>query len=114
MESQVQTLLEASRVTIDLVNSRGCTVATRLRNVPARVMEVAEHGIHTGTARAIAVVSTMSGADYRQWELVFPEWGEARNAFDELVNDLSLPADAIAANVSLEGVVSNLFGGESD
>ena len=77
-------------------------------------MEVAEHGIHTGAARAIAVVSTMSGADYRQWELVFPEWGEARNAFDELVNDLSLPADAIAANVSLEGVVSNLFGGESD
>ena len=77
-------------------------------------MEVAEHGIHTGAARAIAVVSTMSGADYRQWELVFPEWGEARNAFDELVNDLSLPADAIAANVSLEGVVSNLFGAESD
>ena len=77
-------------------------------------MEVAEHGIHTGAARAIAVVSTMSGADYRQWELVFPEWGEARNAFDELVNDLSLPADAIVADVSLEGVVSNLFGGDSD
>ena len=77
-------------------------------------MEVAEHGVHEGAARAITVISTMSGADYRQWEPVFPEWGEARNAFDELVDDLSLPADAIFADVSLEGVVSNLFGGESD
>ena len=77
-------------------------------------MEVAEHRVHAGAARAIAVVSTMSGADYRQREPVFPEWGEVRNTFDELVDDLSLPADAIAADVSLEGVVSNLFGGESD
>ena len=77
-------------------------------------MEVAEHGVHTGAARAIAVVSTMSEAYYRQWEPVFLEWGEARNAFDKLVDDLSLPVDAIAADVSLKGVVSNLFGGESD
>jgi len=97
-----------------LVNARGSTVATRLRNIPARIMEVAEHGVYTGAARAIAVVSTMSGADYQQWEPVFPEWGAAREAFDELVDDLSLPADAIVADVSLEGVVSNLFGGESD
>ena len=114
MESQVQTLLDAARVTIDSVNARGSTVAARFRNVPARVMEVAEHGVHAGAARAIAVVSNMSGTDYRQWEPVFPEWGEARKAFDKLVDDLSLPADAIVADVSLEGVVSNLFGGESD
>ena len=56
----------------------------------------------------------MSGADYRQWEPVFPEWGEVWNAFDELVDDLSLPTDAIVADVSLEGVVCNLFGAESD
>ena len=96
------------------MNARGSTVAARLRNVPARVMEVAEHGVHAGAARAIAVISTMSGADYRQWEPVFPEWGEVRNAFDELVDDLSLVTDAIVNDVSLDGVVSNLFGGESD
>ena len=96
------------------MNARGSTVAARLRNVPARIMEVAEHGVHAGAARAITVVSTMSGADYQQWEPAFPEWGEARNTFDELVDDLSLPADAIIADVSLEGVVSNIFGVESD
>ena len=65
MESLVQTLLDASRVAIDLVNARGSTVTARLRNIPARVTEVAEHGVHAGAARAIAVVSTMFGADYR-------------------------------------------------
>ena len=96
------------------MNARGSTVAARLRNVPARVTEVAEHGVHAGAARAIAVVSTMSGVDYRQWEPVFPNWGAMREAFDELVDDLSFPADAIITDVSLEGVVSNLFGAESD
>jgi hypothetical protein len=38
----------------------------------------------------------------------------ARDAFDELVDDLSLAANAIVADVSLDGVVSNLFGAESD
>ena len=114
MESQVQTLLEASRVTIDSVNARGSTVAARLRNVPARVMEVAEHGVHAGAARAIAVVSTMSGADYQQWETVFPERGAAREDFEELVDDLRYVADAIIDDVSLDGVIGNLFGEESD
>jgi len=96
------------------VNATGSTVAARLRNIPACITELAEHGVHVGTARAIVVVSHMSRADYRQWKPVFPEWGAAREAFDELVDNLSLPADAIVADVSLEGVVSNLFGAESD
>ena len=114
MESQVQTLLETSRVAIDSVNARGSTVAARLRNVPARVTEVAEHGVHMGAARAIVVISTMSGVDNRQWEPVFLEWGTWREAFEELVDDLYFPADAIVGDVSLDGVVGNLFGAESD
>ena len=114
MELQVQTLLDASRVAIDSVNERGSTITAHLRNVPARVTEVAEHGVHAGAARAIAVVSTMSGVDYQQWEPVFLEWSAARDIFDELVDDLSLAADTIVADVSLDGVVSNLFGAESD
>ena len=114
LESQVQTLLEASRVAIDSVNARESTVAARLRNIPAHVKEVAGHGVHVGAARAIAVVFTMSGADFRQWEPVFPEWGVAREDLDELVDDLRFVADAIVDDVSLDGVVSNIFGKESD
>jgi len=96
------------------VNARGSTVAARLRNVPARVTEVAEHGVHVGAARAIVVVSHMSGADYRQWEPVFPEWGTAREDFQELVDDIRYVTDAIVDDVCLDGVVGNLFGEESD
>ena len=72
LESQVQTLIDASRVAINSVNVWGSTVAARLQNIPAHVQEVARYGAHVGAARAIAVVSTMSEADYWQWEPVFP------------------------------------------
>ena len=96
------------------MNARGSTVAARLWNIPARVTEVAEHGAHEGTTRAIAVISTMSRADYRQWEPVFPEWGAVREDFEELIDDLYFLADAIIGDVSLDGVVGNLFGAESN
>ena len=84
------------------MNAKGSTVAGRLQNVPARVKELARFRAHEGAARAIVVISTMSGADNRQWEPVFPEWGARREAFEELVDD-----------VSLDGVIGNLFGAES-
>ena len=86
----------------------------RLRNIPARVKEIARYGTHEGAARAVAVVSTMSGEDYRQWEPVFPEWGAAREEFKELVDDLYFPTDAVVGDISLDGVIGNLFGDESD
>ena len=96
------------------MNTRGSTVAARLRNIPTHVKEVAGHGAHEGGARAIAVVSTMSRVDYWQWEPVFPEWGAAREDFEELVDDLRYIADAIVDDVSQDGVIGNLFGEESD
>jgi hypothetical protein len=114
LEAQVQSLLDAARVAIDSVNARGDTVVARLQNISARITEVAEYGAHEGTARAITVVSTKSGADYRQWALVFPEPRPWRDAFEELVEDLYHHADAVARDVSSEGVISSLFGEESD
>ena len=114
LEAQVQSLLDAARVATDSVNARGDTVAARLQNIPTRVTEVAEYGAHEGAARAITVVFTMSGADYRQWAPVFPEPGPWCDAFEELVEDLYYPIDAVARDVSLEGVISNLFGEESN
>ena len=60
------------------------------------------------------MISTMSGADFQQWEPVFPEWGAVREAFEELVDDLYFPDDAVVGDISLDGIVSNLFGDESD
>jgi len=38
----------------------------------------------------------------------------APEAFEELVEDLYFPTDAIVGDVSLDGVVGNFFGAESD
>ena len=114
LEAQVQSLLDATLVDIDSMNARGNTIAARLQNIPARVTEVTEYGAHEGAARAIAVVSTMSGADYRQWAPVFPKPGPRSDAFEELVEDLYYLADAIARDVNSDGVISNLFGEESN
>ena len=67
---QVQTLLDAARVATDSINARGSTVAARLRNIPSRIREVAGYGAHEGAARAVAVVSTMSGANYLQFQQI--------------------------------------------
>ena len=58
-------------------------------------------------------MSTMSGEDYRTFNPVFPV-GDAREEFDELVDDLSVVADAIIDNISLDAVVCSIFGEESD
>ena len=92
----------------------GDTIAARLQNIPARVTKVARYRAHEGAARAITVISTMSGPDFRQWAPIFPEPGPRREAFEELVDDLYHPADVVASDVSTEGVISNLFGEESD
>ena len=55
----------------------------------------------------------MSGSDYRTFHPVFPE-SEAREEFYELVDDLSVVADAIAEDVNLDAVISNVFAEESD
>ena len=94
------------------MNARGGTVADRLRNIPSRVREVASYGAYRGAATAIDVVSTMFGADYRQFHSVFPEWSEARGEFEELVDDLNVVADAIIDDISLDAVVGSIFGEE--
>ena len=95
------------------MNARGGTVAARLQNIHSRIWEIAGYRAHQGATVAIAVVLTMSGSDYRTFHPVFPE-GEAREEFDELIDDLSVVADAIIDNISLDAVVCSIFGEESD
>ena len=49
------------------------------------------------------------------WTLhpIFSE-GEAREEFDELVDNLSVVAEAIVDDISLDAVIGNVFGVESD
>ena len=57
------------------------------------------------------MVQTLSGNDLRTLHPIFPE-GEEREEFEELADDLGMVATAIAEDVSLDSVVSNVFADE--
>ena len=62
---------------------------------------------------ALAVVQTLSGNDLRTLQPIFRE-GEAREEFNELVDDLGMVATAITEDVRLDAVISNVFAEDSD
>ena len=111
LESQIQTLHIAAATATNVVNAQGDTVVARLQDVPHRVREVSRHGVHRGATIAITVVQTMSGSDYRTFHPVFLA-GDEQEDFYELVDDLSLVADAVVEEISLDAVISNVFDDE--
>ena len=112
LESQLQALHIAAADTTNAVNTRGDTVVARLQDTRNHVREVAWHGAHQGTAVAIAVVQTMFRTDYRTFQPVLPVAGEEQEDFYELVDDLSIVADAVAEEINLDVVISNIFNDE--
>ena len=110
MESQVQTLHAASATATESVNARGDTVAACLQDIPNRVREVAEHGVHRGAAVALATAQFDTGHDLLQVEpFHFPLGSENWWAFEELADDMEMAAAAISENVSIEAVIGNIF-----
>ena len=92
------------------MNARGNTIAARLEDIPNRVREVAEHGVHCGAAVALAIAQLESGHDFLQIEPVhFPLGSEDWWAFEELADDMEMAAAAIFEDVSIEAVIGNIF-----
>ena len=71
------------------------------------------HGAHRGAIVILAVVQTLFGNDLRTLHPIFPE-GEEREEFEELVDDLDIVAIAIAEDVSIDSVISNIFAHNCD
>ena len=92
------------------MNTRGDTVAARLRDIPRHVREVAEHGVHRGAAVALATAQYQSGHDFLQVEPVhLPLGGEDWWAFEELTEDMEMAATAISQDISIEVIIGNVF-----
>ena len=96
---------------MNVVNAWGDTVVARLQDIRNRVWEVAGHRVHRGAAFTIAAVQTMSESDNKTFHPVFPE-GDEWEDFYELVDDLSIVADVVVEEVSLDAVISSVFDDE--
>ena len=51
---QLESLQLAANVAMDVVNARGPLINARLHDVPARVQDIALHGVRHGTSVALA------------------------------------------------------------
>ena len=91
------------------MNARGDTIAVHLQDVPNRVREVAGHGVHQRRRRR-----PCRSADIVRERPPNPasdlfSAGEAREEFEELVEELDAVAIAITEEVSLDAVVYNVL-----
>ena len=53
---QLESLQLAANVAMDAVNARGSPVIARLQDIPARIQEIAPHGVHHGATVALIAV----------------------------------------------------------
>ena len=92
------------------MNARGDTVAARLQDIPNRVREVVGHGVRHGAAIALATAQFQTGHDLLQIEPVhLPLGSEDWWVFEELADDMEMPAAAISEDVNIEAVIGNVF-----
>ena len=80
----------------------------RLQDIPNHIQEIAGHGIHHGATVALAVVQTLSKKDLWTLQPVFP-LGQAREEFEELVDDLDGVTTVISDEIHVGNVINNAF-----
>ena len=50
---QLESLQLAANVAVDVINAQGSLINARLQDIPARVQEIALHGVHHGVSVAL-------------------------------------------------------------
>lgn len=104
---QVEALQHTGNIAAGHVNARGETIAERLEGIPARVNEVALHGVRHGAATAFTTADVCTGADLSALNNALPadEAGEIEDRMDNFVQ----AAEAIAAATVPTEIINNVF-----
>lgn len=103
LEIELQALREAADVAASFVRARGGHREEHLLNIPERVRDVMELGVHHGAAVAVAATQVRSGHELRHL-VGFPK-GEGAANHDRLVEEFDEAADAVVAEVLTEEVI---------
>ena len=108
LENLLDTLQLAAFDAVRAVNSRGLSLKDHLRDVLARVKEVATHGIHQSVSAALATAQLRFGHELCHLEPGFPHTDRPEEQ-EELVGDFTAAVEAIAGAIRAQDVVNNLF-----
>ena len=90
------------------VNARGPFINVCLHNVPARVLEIALHGVHCSAPVALAAVQLQTGYKLDTMETGFL-MGDGPEEHEELIKEFVDAAEAIVDITSAQDVINNVF-----
>ena len=79
-----------------------------LHDVPARIQEIALHGVHRGAAVALATAQVQTGHDLRIMEPGFL-MADDPNMHEDLIEDFDDNAAAIVDITSAQDVINKVF-----
>ena len=75
----------------DAVNARGSLIDARLQDIPARVQEIALHGVRHGAAVALTATQVQTGYDLHAMEVGFPI-GNGPEGHEDLIENFTAAA----------------------
>ena len=93
---------------VNAINARGSLIDTRLQDIPARVQEIALHGVRHGASVALTAVQVQTGHDLHAMEVGFPV-GDGPEGHEDLMEDFTVAAEAIVDITSAQDVVNKVF-----
>ena len=93
---------------MDAVNARGSPIATRLQDIPARIQEIALHGVRHGAAVALTVAQVQTGYELHAMDTGFP-MGDGPKEHEDLLESFVMAAEAIVDITSTQDVVNKVL-----
>ena len=98
----------AANTTADAINARGSLIDACLQDIPARVQEIALHGVRHGASVALTTVQVQTRHDLTTMEVGFPI-GDVPKGHEDLIKEFIVAAEAIVDITSAQDVVNKVF-----
>ena len=105
---QLESLQLVANTSVDAVNARGSLIDARLQDIPARVQEIALHGICRGTLVALTTAQVQTRYDLHAMETGFP-MGNGPEEHEDLLKEFVMAAEAIVDITSAQDVMNKVF-----
>ena len=98
----------AANAAMDAINARGSLIDARLQDIPARVQEIALHGVCHGVSVALTAAQVQTGHDLHTMEVGFPT-DDGPEGHEDLIEDFTTAVEAIVDITSAQDVVNKVF-----
>ena len=93
---------------MDVVNAWGSPISALLQDIPARVQEIALHGVRHGAAVALTAAQVQTGYELHTMETGFP-MGDGPEEHEDLLEEFVMAAEAIVGITSTQDVVNKVL-----